>query len=171
QALLEIALVAPIILLLLMGLIQFALIFERQIGIENAVREAARRTAALAAPDDATAQTNADWALLQLKTLLGNSQDHEASRDTISVCIFTPASPDNVDPSGNSQVMVKITESYRHPLWLPIVDLILDPIDGKTDQSLNVTTSSEFHVEQSGSNSVGSSVYARTDPSDTSACS
>jgi Flp pilus assembly protein TadG len=171
QALLELALVAPIILLLLMGLIQFALIFERQIGIENAVREAARRTAALAAPNDATAQANANWAFLQLQTLLGNSQSHEASRDTISVCIFTPAAPNNVDPSGNSQVMVKITESYRHPVFLPIVDLILDPIDGKTDQALNVTTSSTFHVEQSGSNTVSTNVYARTDTSDTTACS
>jgi len=168
---LELALVAPIIILLLMGLIQFAVIFERQIGIENAVREAARRTAALAAPNDATAQTNANWAYMQVQSLLGNAQSHDASLDKISVCIFTPAAPNNVDPSGNSQVVVKITESYKHPLWLPIINLILDPIDGVTDQSLKVTTSSEFHVEQSGSNTVSTNVYKRTDPLDTTPCS
>jgi Flp pilus assembly protein TadG len=171
QAMLELALVAPIIILLLTGLTQFALIFERQIGIENAVREAARRTAALAAPDDATALTNAHWGFDQLTTLLGNSQSHESSRDKISVCIFTPASPNNVDPAGNSQVVVKITETYRHPLWLPIITQILDGIDGTTDQALAVTTSSQFHVEQAGSNTVSNNIYWRTDSTDTTACS
>jgi Flp pilus assembly protein TadG len=161
QALLELALVAPIIILLLMGLTQFALIFERQIGIENAVREGARRTAALAAPDAGTAGTNATWALAQVETLLGNSQTHVAALDKIEVCIFTPAAPNNVDPAGNAQVMVRIKETYRHPLWLPIVSLILDPIDGTTDQSLAVTTSSQFHVEQTGSNDIGTGAYAR----------
>lgn len=154
QALIELALVAPIILLLLMGLVQFALIFERQIGIENAVREAARRTAALAAPDVATAQQNATWALGQLQTLLDNSQGHQAGRDTIEVCIYTPL-VNSSDPSGQKQVMVRIKETYRHPVFLPIIDLIIDPIDGTTDQSLAVSTSSVFHVEQSGTHDIG----------------
>jgi Flp pilus assembly protein TadG len=156
QALIELALVAPILVMFLAGLVQFALIFERQIGINNAVREAARRTAALAAPDQSTAQANAGWARNELLTLLGNSQAHTTSRDTIVVCIVNPTTNPS-DPAGNLNVVVRISESYRHPLFMPIVDLILDGIDGVTDQSLAVSASTEFHVEQTGNaNNVGS---------------
>jgi hypothetical protein len=159
---LELALVAPVIILLLMGLIQFALIYERQVGITNAVREAARRTAALSVPDVATAQLNATWGLGQLQTLLGNSQAHEASRDDIEVCILTPASPDDVDVAGHHQVVVRITERYKHPLWLPIITQILDRIDGTTDQSLLASTSATFRVEQATDTDIGTGAFART---------
>ena len=91
QALLELALVAPLLILLLAGLVQFALIFETQIGINNAMREAARRGAALTTPDVATAQANANWTLTELQTVLANAQNHDASQDTLEVCFFTPA--------------------------------------------------------------------------------
>jgi Flp pilus assembly protein TadG len=169
QALLELALVAPILIMLLAGLVQFALIFETQIGISNAVREAARRGATFETPDVGTAQTNATWTRTTLQSLLGNSQNHDASRDNLEVCIVTPAAPDDVDVSGNAQVVVRITASYRHPLFLPIVDLILDRIDGVTDQSLLASTSTEFRVEQTGSHDIGSGAFARTS-SDTTPC-
>jgi Flp pilus assembly protein TadG len=169
QALLELALVAPILIMLLAGLVQFALIFERQIGINNAVREAARRTATFDTPDVATAQTNATWALGQVQSLLANAQVHEASRETIEVCIVTPASPDDVDVANNAQVVVRITVSYRHPVFLPIVDLILDGIDGVTDRSLKASTTAQFRVEQTGSHNVDTGAYARNN-SDTTPC-
>jgi Flp pilus assembly protein TadG len=153
QAMLELALVAPVIILLLMALIQFGLIYERQVGITNAVREAARRTAALDAATFGAAQTNATWALNELKTLLGNSQAHELTRDNIEVCIGTPA-VNATDVAGNGQVMVRITDSYEHPLWLPIITQLLDGIDGSTDQALLASTVAEFRVEQTGSNIV-----------------
>src|SRR5438034_9507461 len=46
QALLELALVTPILVLLVMAIFQFAFVIESQIGLTNAVREAARRAAA-----------------------------------------------------------------------------------------------------------------------------
>jgi Flp pilus assembly protein TadG len=153
QAMLELALVAPVIILLLMALIQFALIYERQVGITNAVREAARRTAALDAKDVGTAQANASWALNELTTLLGNSQAHDASRDSIEVCVGTPA-VNPTDAAGQGQVMVRVTDSYKHPLWLPIITQLLDSIDGNGDQSLLASTVAEFRVEQTGSNTV-----------------
>lgn len=161
---------APVILLLLMGLVQFALIFETQIGIENAVREAARETAALDVPDVTTAQTNATWALSRVQTLLGNVQNHNSSNDTLEVCIYTPATYTQ-DPSNQNQVMVRIKETYKHPVFMPIVNLIIDPIDGVTDQSLHVSTSSTFRVEstQTTQANIGTGAYARN-TSDTSAC-
>jgi Flp pilus assembly protein TadG len=170
QAVIEFALVAPILILLLAALVQFGLIFERQVGINNAVREAARRAATYDTTTGAAAQANAVWTLAQLQSLLGNSQTHEASRDTIEVCIVTPAS-NPVDASGITQVVVRITESYRHPLFLPIVDLILDGVDGVTDRSLKASTSTEFHVEQTSTPvpAVGTGGAARF-PADMTPC-
>jgi Flp pilus assembly protein TadG len=122
QALLELALVAPLMILLLVSLVQFAIIFERQIGINNAIREAARRGATLATPDVAMAMTNADWTLAELETALGNSQTHNPAQNRgLEVCYFTPAAPDDIDPSGNHQVSVKVTAGYAHPLFLPLI--------------------------------------------------
>ena len=165
QALVELALVAPIILLLLMGLVQFAIIYERQIGIENAVREAARRAATWDTQSVAAADTNSTAALAVVQTLLGNSQTHDPALDTLEVCYFTPlAYP--TDASGQYQVMVRIRESYRHPLFLPIITQILDGLDGANDSALKVSTQSEFHVEQVDDTGVGWNIgagdYART---------
>jgi len=163
--------VAPLLILFLTSLVQFALIYERQIGIENAVREAARRTAAI---DFATStpQQNATWAMSTLVTLLGNSQTHEAARDDIEVCILTPAAPDDIDVSGNPQAVVRVKESYRHPVFLPLIDIIIDGIDGVNDRALLVTTTVEFRVEQDPdtAQNIGTGAYARTNVTNTSPC-
>src|SRR5262245_29512838 len=62
QALLELALVVPILVLLVMAIFQFAFVIESQMGLTNAVREAARRTAA-------TTSENPDWSALRTWTL------------------------------------------------------------------------------------------------------
>lgn len=150
-------------ILLLGSLVQFGLIFERQIGINNAVREAARRGATLDTTTVGQAQANATWALAELQSALVNSQTHESALDRgLEVCYFTPAAPNNVDPYGNHQVFIRVRAGYAHPLFLPIIDLILDPIDGSSDRSLRVDTSAEFRVEQSGNYDIGSGAYART---------
>ena len=159
QALLELALVAPILILLLAGLVQFALIFETQIGINNAIREAARRGASLTT-DATTMQANANWTLAELQTLLGNTQNHDSSLDTLEVCFFTPTTYAQ-DASLNYQVMVRIKDTYKHPLFLPIVNLILDGIDGTTDSRLAADNVVQFRVEQTTSTNIGAGAYAR----------
>ena len=155
QALVELALVTPILILIFAAIVQFGLIFQRQIGIENAVREAARRGATLAT-DSSNASTNAAWTLAELNTILGNTQGHSAGDDRgLQACYYTPAAPNNVDASGVSQVLVKVSAGYAHPVFLPIVSLILDGIDGSNDGALRVDTSSEFHVEQTAAVDLG----------------
>jgi len=164
QALLELALVAPVLILILAGLVQFALIFETQIGIDNAIREAARRGATLDT-DTTNMQANANWTLGQAQTLIAASvQNYSTTRDTLEVCFFTPtANP--TDPSGRSQVDVRVSDSYRHPLFMPIVDIFLDQIDGSTDQSLKASSKTEFHVEQTSTTppDIGVGAAARSD--------
>jgi Flp pilus assembly protein TadG len=154
QALVELALVAPILILIVASIVQLAIIFERQIGIENAVREAARRGATQATPDSTTAAANATWTLAQLNVLLGNSQTHDAGQDQgLQACYVTPATP---DVSGNMQVFVTVHAGYLHPVFLPLISNILDGIDGSSDGGLRVDTSSTFRVEQAGTNDIGS---------------
>ena len=146
QALLELALIAPLLILLIAALVQFGVIWERQIGINNAIRDAARIATTWDSYDTATAGTNAGQALIKVKSLLGNAQTYDESRMTIEVCIGTP-SANPTDPSGRYQVDVRIKVAYRHPLFLPLVDLILDRLDGTSDQSLLASNVTEFHVE------------------------
>jgi Flp pilus assembly protein TadG len=152
QALIEFALVATIMVLLLAGLSQIGLIAERQIGINNAVREAARRGATQATAAG-TASTNATWTLTQLQTLLSNAQDYQSSQASgMKVCFYSSrpeyAFP-STDPGGTPQVWVTVQMTYAHPVFLPLINIILDGIDGTTDQALQISASSTFHVDSS----------------------
>ena len=158
----ELALVAPILILIVASIVQFGLIFQRQIGVENAVREAARRGATLAT-DSANASTNAAWTRDRLVELLANTQGHNPSDDRDrKACYYTPASPNDVDASGMKQVMIKVSAGYAHPVFLPLISLILDGIDGSNDGALRVDTSSEFRVEQNVAVDLGSSQVCAT---------
>ena len=55
QALVEFALILPIALLILLGIVQFGFLFSSQIGVINAVRETARYGSTSPVSDTATA--------------------------------------------------------------------------------------------------------------------
>lgn len=175
QALIELALVAPIMIVILAALVQFGIIFERQIGIENAVREAARRGATLTTKDVTGAQINANWTLTQLQSILANTQTHDTALDRdLEVCFYNPPLPNSMDASGTRhQSWVTVSAGYAHPLFLPIVDLIIDGIDGSNDRRLRVDTSATFTVEQPTSDTsdynIGTGAAARVN-GDTTPC-
>jgi Flp pilus assembly protein TadG len=156
QALVEFALVAPILVLIFAGLVQLGLIYERQIGIENAIRDAARRGETL---NTTEANTNGPF-ILNLLTASGGSLPTnvegyaQASIETLGVCYRT-----QVDAAAANSVMVKVTIAYRHPLFLPIIAQILDGFDGANDNALKVTTSSEFQVQNAAAASVDQCYY------------
>ena len=62
QALVEFALVAPVLLLLLFGIVQYGIAFNHSISLTDAVRAGAR-AAVVAGPDPATAQAAAEAAI------------------------------------------------------------------------------------------------------------
>jgi Flp pilus assembly protein TadG len=122
QALVELALVAPILVLILVAIFQFAYVLETQIGLTNALREAARRAAA--APNPTVA-----WVQLQLdgdgtpsnKGLLAqNVQGYQSSRatETITFCRYTVAGV----TGNNDRVDIGIT--YNHPVFFPILSFV-----------------------------------------------
>jgi hypothetical protein len=148
QALVEFAFVAPIMVLILGGLVQFAFIYERQIGIENAVREGARIAATFETVDAVDAAINGPWTWNLVfgagGLMLTNVQAYDSASPPVHdalVCYRTEQSAADVD-----SVLVKVSVGYSHPLFLPLISQILDGLDGVSDGALRIDTSSEFQV-------------------------
>jgi hypothetical protein len=160
QALVEFALVVPILVLVFAGAVQFGLIYERQIGIENAVRDGARRAATYETVDATDAAVNGPFVWNEVfgagGLMLTNVQGYDSNSPPVqaaSVCYRTVTSA-----AGVSSVMVKVSLGYSHPLFLPIITQILDGFDGVNDDALRIDTSSEFQVENDPT--IGTSVGA-----------
>jgi Flp pilus assembly protein TadG len=144
QGLAEFALILPILALIFAAVIQFALVFETQIGISNAVREAARRAAANPTSSGNVA-TNGPWARSQLSSLLAEVQQY-SSTNLISaqVCYVTVT-----DPAGGTKVDATVSVQYGHPLFIPLIDRIIDSADGTADGRADVATSVTIEVQES----------------------
>jgi hypothetical protein len=151
QALLELALVTPVLVLLVMAIFQFAFVIEGQMGLTNAVREAARRTVA-------TTATNPDWTALAAWTseqLIGNGgsnpgllsqnvQGYQPSElaagyPTVSFCKYHAA--------GITNYRVEIEVKYHHPVFFGMLAYATDLVDGTNDGKWDLTTSAEMRME------------------------
>jgi Flp pilus assembly protein TadG len=151
QALVEFALVAPIMVLIFAGLTQLAFIYERQIGIENAVRDGARRAATYATNDsNATTNGNAVWCMVFNTggTMATNVEGYSIGSSVLNPTVqYTNATAS----SGLSEILVSVSVTYKHPLFLPIITQILDGFDGHSDNALWIATSSQFTVQNDAS--------------------
>lgn len=157
QALVEFALILLPLMVILAAILQFAFVLGAQVGITNAVREAARNAATIETDTPALATTNGQAAYVQLTSVTGlltkNVQAYQAAQLVTSgapitqVCYRT-----YTDPAGTTQIMVKVEAQYRHPLFIPIVGAILDGFDGASDGAFRVGASEEIRVENPPSN-------------------
>lgn len=102
QSLVETAIILPIILLLIMGIIDFGLLFNNYIVISNASREGARK-AALGGTDTAVIQT--------VQNMTASLQTHDM---TISI------TPGYSARSHGTEVRVTVT--YRNRMITPLID-------------------------------------------------
>jgi Flp pilus assembly protein TadG len=147
QALAELAIMAPILLVILMATAQLGTILATQIGISNAVREAAREASVVPTLDAGSATVNGSWAADRLVTaLLPGAPSFDAARltsDTGTAVCYRPST----DPDGAANVLVDVRAAYRHALWLPIVGPLLDGIDGVSDGALRIGVDQEMRVE------------------------
>jgi Flp pilus assembly protein TadG len=147
QALVEMAIILPLLLLILTGIMQFGVLLSGQIALVNGVREAARygsvlQTASPGAATSAGAQVGA-----QLESVLqGGMPGYQASRlITWSVCYQSYSNPGSSPQSWSVRLTVSAT--YNHPLFVPIVAQILDPIDGAFNGGFILHASEQFRVE------------------------
>jgi Flp pilus assembly protein TadG len=157
QALTEFALIAPILFLLLFGVLQLGLLFAGQNGLVNGVRDAARRAVTWRVNDasltDAGIRTAVCTAVEDTLTakLSGALPGFTAARltDTISYhWEMNPGpAPTSPDDASNYFLYVDVQASYAHPLYVPLVSIFFDALDGSLDNSFTLSASEEMRVE------------------------
>lgn len=147
QGLVELALVTPILVLLIMAIFQFAFVLQSQIGLTNAVREAARRAAATTAADQLSLGS---WTIDQLTgsgsnpgLLAQNVQGYTASRLTgaplVAFCSYTAG--------GVASQRVTVTVGYNHPVFFPLLGYATDLVDGTPDGQWTLAATAEMRLE------------------------
>lgn len=149
----EFALVLPILALLLLAIIQFSFIFAAQIGVTNAVREAAR-IGAVTTPTttDSQATTNAPRIYTRLTDatnglLKRNVFAFDGANIVTSGAVATQVCYREAFASGEYTVFVKVEAGYRHPIFIPLLGGLLDGIDGVPDDGLQIGAAEEMRVE------------------------
>lgn len=151
QALVEFAIVLPILALLLLGIIQFAFIFAAQIGVTNAVREAARIAAVSPTTDNTQAGTNAQNVYLRLTNttngLLKQNVFAFNSANIVTAATQVCYRDAPAAATGEFTVFIKVQAVYRHPIFIPLLGALLDGIDGVSDGGLRIATAEEMRVE------------------------
>lgn len=150
QALVEMALILPLLLLIITGIMQFGVLLSGQIALVNGVREAARYGSVLQTASSAAVtgpQGAAQKVKDQLTTVLqAGLPSYQAARLTASsVCYFSYLNPNSNPPTYSVRITVSAT--YKHALFVPIIAQILDPIDGSFDDGFSLKASERFRVE------------------------
>ena len=150
----EFALILPIALLILFGIIQFGFLFASQIGMVNALRETARYASTSAVSDTASAD---DTGGIVCDYLLGRGSF--VGRGALNKmpgyesAFAGPASisyASYADPHGGAatySVKLTIYAEYRHMLLVPLVNVILDGLDGAGDSRFRLGASESMRVE------------------------
>ena len=154
QALLELALVAPILVLLFMAIFQFAYVMQTQMGLTNALREAGRRVAA----STTVAPVWAD---------LANWVEDQLCGDHTAPCSggLLPANVSGFDPgrlqgdhpaitfcrydagTGGTDFQVTATVTYRHPLFFGLIAFATDALDGTQDGDWTLVVTAKMRLE------------------------
>jgi len=146
--------------LIFAALVQLGFIYERQIGIENAVREGARRAATFTTTSASAANTNGAAIWCQVFGTGGLLQSNVENYDGLAILSPAVTYTDQTASSGLTSVLVQVSVTYKHPLFIPLINAILDGLDGHTDSALWISTSSQFTVQNDAttSSSVGGTV-------------
>ena len=170
QALLELALVVPVLVLIALAIFQFAFVIESQMGLTNAVREAARRVAATdpdAAPAWNTGMT--DYVVTQLcgdattpctgGLLDQNVQGFDGDRvtgdaPTIRFCSYT------VGTATTPNYRVEVSVAYEHPLFFGLLAFATDLVDGNAGNGAwDIGASAQMRLEN-----IDPTLYTVSDP-------
>jgi Flp pilus assembly protein TadG len=151
QALIEFALVLPVLALFLLSILQFGVLFSTQVGITNAVREAVRNASAIPVATNADALTAANSVYARLTgsngLLVRTGSSYlpgalvQSGSPRTQVCYYSYS-----DETGNVSIMARVAVQYRHPLFIPVISSIIDGFDGANDQAYRIGVSEEVRV-------------------------
>lgn len=156
QALAEFALIAPILFLLLFGVLQLGLLFGGQNGLTNGVREAARRAvtyrvneasltdASIRAAVCAAVQNELD---VQLARALPGFDPARLSSTVSYRWQSNPGpAPTGANPA-NYFLYIQVAAQYDHPLYVPLIGIFFDGLDGNSDGALTLSASEQMRIE------------------------
>jgi Flp pilus assembly protein TadG len=152
-------LILPVLLLILLSIVQIVFILAAQVGITNAVREAAR-LAAVTTPTttgtqaagvgsngsgvyQALTKTASPGGFLKRNVFAYSSSSLVTSGSPITEVCYQSFT----DSAGKPAVKVKVEAYYRHPLFIPLIGAILDGLDGTSDNAFRVGATEEMRVE------------------------
>jgi len=137
--------VAVPLLFLLLGILQFGLIYNAQVGLTNAIRDAARFGSSATAVDATSAGTLATATYNKLAAALPKYVSPYAAADldgTSQACVSQHA-----DGAGSQPAFVRVTAVYDHQLIVPLVGPIIDAFDGATDNAFRIRVTTELRVD------------------------
>jgi len=153
QALTEFALVAPILFLLLFGVIQLGLLFGSQNGLVNGVREAARRAVTYRVNDASLMDAGIRAAVCsavagELDAQLSRAlPGFDALRLHQAVTYHWEQNPGAASADERYFLYVQVEASYDHPLYVPLVGIVFDALDGSSDNAFTLRASEQMRVE------------------------
>jgi Flp pilus assembly protein TadG len=143
QAMVEFALIAPLLFIFLFGIIQFGITFGGEIGLSNAAREVARY--ASTAPANATSATITAQANMVLQRSIPGYNGSGVT--TVSYCWYKdPTLPSTPLGSTYSQKVI-VSIKYGHTLFIPLVGRLIDGLDGSVDNRYTTGVQEEMRVE------------------------
>lgn len=136
----------PVLVLIIMAVFQFAFVLESQMGLTNAVREAARRAASTTNPTSAWVQdelcgTNpaCDDGLLD-DNVQGFIPGRLIGTPTVTFCTY--------DVAGTPNYRVDVTVDYRHPVFFGPIAFATDVADGTTDGDWTLSATAQMRLER-----------------------
>jgi len=136
--LVEFALVAPLAMLLLMGLVVLGIVVTDQVELTNAVRDGARAAAVCGSnptgtttlPDGSTACTDANLAAYLAG--LANGSQGGAPAPIVTVYDTSHATVGSSLSSCQKGYSIEVQATYAQPLFLPVVGHFLGDAGGST---------------------------------------
>jgi Flp pilus assembly protein TadG len=148
----EFALVAVPLLFLLLGILQFGIIYNAQVGLTNAIRDAARFGSGQTASDAASAGALATATYTKLASSLPKYVSPYSASDldaTSQACVSQHA-----DGAGSQPAFVRVTAVYDHPLFVPLVAPIIDGLDGTADGAFRISVTTELRVDNAAETAI-----------------
>ena len=132
QALVEFAVVVPLLMLLILGLFEFGRIYNAKLVVTQAVREGARRAVVMTGTTQAAKETAAK------AQAVTSTQDY-ANNVGIAITVNTPTL---VTVSGDANKAIVVSAYYDVPLVIPTLGTILG-----TGANVRVTSTAEMRME------------------------
>lgn len=160
QALAEFAIVAPLFFLLVFSVVQIGLIFAAQNGLVDGVRNAARRAATYRINDQSFNSTV--WGSTttpgSICYTIATELDRQLGDNRTGILGFnslnrtrTIAYEWEQNPGGGDYFLVAdVSATYKNQLYVPLVSVFLDAVDGTIDNKVQLSASEKMRVENPG---------------------